>query len=97
MKCSNEVVYKGIEERKGGVFKNDKGQDIKYDNAYVVRFDEVVEGNAIERKVKFDGKNISIYSKFRALKIYDKINVVFDVSIQNTGCKLTILDFNLVK
>ena len=53
MKCSNEVIFKGIEERASGVFKNDKGQEISYPKAYVVRFDEEVEGDYQERKVKF--------------------------------------------
>lgn len=97
MKCSNEVIYKGIEERDGGVFKNDKGQEIKYDKAYVVRFDEVIDGQAVERKVKFNGQNVALFTKFSGLKIYDKINIVFDVVIQNSGCKLSILDFNSVK
>lgn len=97
MKCSNEVVFKGIEERSGGVFRNDKGQDIKYDKAYVVRFDEQVDGDYQERKVKFSGDNMGLYTRFKALKAYDRINLIFDVILGNNSCKIAITDFAVVQ
>ncbi len=93
MRCSNEVVFKGIDERAGGVFKNDKGQEIKYDKAFFVRFDEEVEGEYQERKVKFSGSDSGLYSRFKSLKSYDRINLVFDIILGNNSCKATVVDF----
>ncbi|MCI9247120.1 MAG: hypothetical protein HFJ30_08485 [Clostridia bacterium] len=96
MKCSNEVIFKGIEERASGVFKNDKGQEISYPKAYVVRFDEEVEGDYQERKVKFSGDNAGLYTRFKTLKAYDRINLIFDIVLSNNSCKATIADFTQV-
>lgn len=96
MKTSNDVVFKGIEERAGGIFKNDKGQEISYPKAYVVRFDEEVEGDYQERKVKFTGDNVGLFNRFKTLKAYDKINLVFDVTLGNNSCKISISDFTVI-
>ena len=93
MKCQNNVVFKSVEERVGGTFTNEKGQTINYDKSYLVRFDEEVDGSIQERKVKFKGSNASLFSKFKTLKAYDKINLIFEVTLQNSGCKLEITDF----
>lgn len=95
MKCKNNVVFKSIEERDGGSFTNDKGQKIDYGKAFVVRFDEeLANGGVAERKVKFPGSNINLYNRFKTLKTYDKIVIDFEVSIQNSSCKLEIVDFS---
>ena len=60
MKCQNSVVFKSVEEREGGSFTNERGQVINYDKSYLVRFDEEVDGNIQERKVKFKGSNASL-------------------------------------
>lgn len=93
MKCNNEVIFKGIEERASGVFKNDKGQEIAYPKAYIVRFDEEVEGDFQERKVKFSGDNVGLFTRFKALKAYDRINLIFDVVLVNNSCKIAVVDF----
>lgn len=93
MKCQNSVVFKGVEEREGGSFVNEKGQSINYSKSYVVRFDENIDGNAVEKKVKFKGDNVALFTKFKSLKTYEKINLIFEVSIQNQGCKIEITDF----
>lgn len=93
MKCQNSVIFKSVEERAGGTFTNERGQSINYDKSYLVRFDEEVDGVISERKVKFKGNNAPLFTKFKGLKPYDKINLVFEVTIQNSGCKLEIVDF----
>lgn len=94
MKCQNNVVFKSVSQRDGGSFTNEKGQTVKYDSAYVVRFDlEEENGEISEHKAKFKGNNNQLFTKFKSLKPYDKINLIFDVTIQNSGCKLEIVDF----
>lgn len=95
MKCKNSVVFKSIEERDGGSFTNDKGQAINYGKAFIVRFDEeLTDGGVAERKVKFSSSNLNLYNRFKTLKVYDKITIDFEVTIQNSGCKLEIVDFS---
>lgn len=95
MKCQDNVVFKSVEERAGGSFTNDKGQAVNYDKAYVVRFDQENEKGVLsEHKAKFKGDNAQLFTKFKSLKAYDKINLIFEVSIQNSGCKLEVIDFS---
>ena len=92
MKCTGEVIYKGIEKRDGGVFKNDKGQDINYDSSYVIKFDEIKDGTVNERKLKFPASNKSLYEKFSDIAPYTKVTIVCDVVISNTICRLVPFD-----
>lgn len=97
MKCKNIVVFKGVDERAGGEFTNERGQVIKYDKSYVVRFDEEVNGEVSEKRAKFKGTMDTLYNKFKTLKTYDKIELLFEVNILNNGCKIEIIDFSSLK
>lgn len=97
MKCEGNVVFKSIGKREGGSFKNPKGEFVKYEPAYIVKFDENVDGNISERKAKFEETNVALYTKFKTLEPYAKINLICNVVFQNSGCKLEILDFNVIK
>ena len=41
MKCKGSFVFKSISHRDAGVFKNDKGEDVKYPSAYILKVDEI--------------------------------------------------------
>lgn len=97
MKCEGNVVFKSIGKREGGSFKDPKGELVKYEPAYIVKFDENVDGNISERKAKFEETNVALYTKFKTLEPYAKINLICNVVFQNSGCKLEILDFNVIK
>lgn len=97
MKCEGNVVFKSIEKREGGSFKTANGEVLNYAAAYVVKFDENVDGNISERKAKFSDTNVALYTKFKSLEPYTKINLIGNVVFQNSGCKLEILDFNVIK
>ena len=88
MKCKGVVVYKGIEKREGGTFKNAQGQDIKYDPSYVVKFDENNNNQINERKIKFPASNTYLYDKFYSLKPYTEVLITCDVILSNNACKL---------
>lgn len=92
MVCQGEVIYKGIEKRDGGIFKNDKGQDISYGDSYVVKFDEIKDGMGNERKVKFPASNKVLFDKFKNIEPYTKVELYCDVVISNSVCKLVPLD-----
>lgn len=97
MKCQGIVIFKSIEKREGGTFKDSLGNDLSYSAAYVVKFDENLDGKINERKAKFPDTNVSLYTKFKTLQPYTKIELVGDVIFQNSGCKLEVTDFNVVK
>lgn len=97
MKCEGNVVFKSIQKREGGSFKAANGEMLNYDPAYVVRFDENVDGVISERKANFADTNVALYTKFKTLEPYAKINLIGNVVFQKSGCKLEILDFNVIK
>lgn len=92
MRCKGIVMYKGIEKRDGGTFKNDKGQDINYDSSYVVKFDEIVENKINERKLKFPVSNKVLFEKFNNLRPYTEVLIDCDVVLGTNTCKLIPID-----
>ncbi len=97
MKCQGEVIFKSIEKREGGTFKDSTGRDLTYPSAYVVKFDENIDGKITERKAKFADTNVGLYTKFKTLQPYTKIELIGNVVFQNSGCKLEVTDFNVIK
>ena len=94
MYCKGIVMYKGIEKREGGTFKNSQGQDINYDSAYVLKFDEIVNNKMDERKLKFPTSNKILYDKFSQLRPYTQIEITCDVVLMNNACRLVPIDMN---
>lgn len=92
MYCKGILIYKGIEKRDKGVFTNDKGKDIEYDSAYVVKFDEDNNGKINERKVKFPASNKVLFDKFSQYKPYTRVMIIFDVVLGTSACKLVPID-----
>lgn len=92
MKCEGNVIYKGIEKREGGTFKNAQGQEIDYNASYVIKFDEIVGNNINERKLKFPASNKALYDKFNDFEPYTKVRITCDVVISNNACKLVPID-----
>jgi len=94
MTCQGIVVFKGVTTRSGGTFKNSQGQEINYDESYVLKFDEIKGDTSDERKLKFPISNKALYQKLKELDLYTKINVLFDIQLSNNSCKLIPQDFN---
>ncbi len=92
MRCTGVVMYKGIEERAGGTFKNEKGQDVKYDTAYVVKFDEIIDNKINERKLKFPSSNKVLYDKFNEFRPYSQVKILCDVVLMQNACRLVPID-----
>ena len=68
MKAKGEFVFKGLDKRAGGEFLNDKGQKVSYNEAYVLKVDELVDGSINERKLKIDTANTSLIDNLKKLK-----------------------------
>ena len=92
MKCNGIVIFKAIDKRNGGTFKNAQGQEIDYDASYVVKFDEIIGSNINERKLKFPASNKVLFDKFSEFEPYTKVNITCDVVISNSACKLVPID-----
>ena len=88
MKARGEFVYKGLEERAGGEFVNEKGQTVKYDSSYVLKVDEVVGNDINERKLKIDKKNVSLVDALKKLNPYAKIVIECDVILYSNNAKV---------
>ena len=92
MKCEGNFIYKGIEERKGGEFTNERGQVIQFDTAYKITLDEIINGKAVTRTFTFPKNNIELANKFKKLKLYNNILVGFDILISKSNIKLVPFD-----
>ena len=87
-----EAVYKGVSKRDGGEFTNDKGQVVQYDPCYVVKFDETVNGEIQERRLKFPLTNKALQHKLVELDTYSKIILVCDVQLFTSNAKVVPVD-----
>lgn len=94
MKCFGEFVFKSLRKREGGTFKNDKGQDVNYDEAYVLKVDEVSNDGVDERTLKIDKNNTVLLNKLQNKKPYDKINLVCDVVLYGANAKVIPIDID---
>lgn len=92
MQCQGKFVFKGIEEREGGEFLNDKGQKIKFAPCYQIKVDEMVEGKVEDRTFKFSIDNKYLFNKFKNLEIYDNVSIDFNVEIYKTSVKLVPIE-----
>ena len=72
MKASGVFMYKGITQRDGGTFKNDKGEDVSYNSCMVLTCDEIQEdGTGMETKVynKKKESNLDIFGDLTRIEI----------------------------
>lgn len=88
MKAIGEFVFKGLDKRPAGVFKNEKGQDINYPDSYILKVDECQDGSYNERKLKIDVGNTSLVNALMQLKPYDKIKLECDVLLYQNSAKV---------
>ena len=88
MKAYGKFIYKSLEKRDGGEFVNSNGQKIKYDESYVLKIDENVDGKIDERKLKVDKNNIGLLNQLKDLRPYHEIELECDVQLYQNSCKL---------
>ena len=88
MNSKGIVIFKGIEKRDGGKFKDATGREIDYDSSYVIKFDENTNGSINERKLKFPYSNTYLANKFQALDAYTQVEIECDVVFHTNGVRL---------
>lgn len=87
-----EGVFKGVSKRDGGEFTNDKGQVVQYEPSYVVKFDETVNGEIQERRLKFPITNNALKHKLSELEPYSKFTLLCDVQLFSANAKVVPMD-----
>lgn len=86
------VVFKGLAKREGGEFTNERGQKVTYDESYLLKFDEEVNGEVFERRLKFPITNKQLANKLKDLDIYSKIVLICDVQLYTSSAKIVPVD-----
>lgn len=86
------VVFKGLAKREGGEFTNERGQKVTYDESYLLKFDEEVNGDVFERRLKFPITNKQLANKLKDLDIYSKIVLICDVQLYTSSAKIVPVD-----
>ena len=74
---SGDLVFKSIEERAGGKFVNDRGQEIEYQKCYILKCDEVTTNGIVDFKLKIAEKWKSLINTFKSFEPYTKIHLNF--------------------
>lgn len=97
MKASGVFMYKGITQRDGGTFKNDKGEDVSYNSCMVLICDEIKEdGTGKERKFKFKDGQTALVNDFKSLETYTKVEIEFELALYNNRCVVTPVAFDIL-
>lgn len=93
MKCKGNFKFKGLQKRDGGVFKNNKGEEIQYKESYVIKADEETENGIYERqfKIAIDSPLVKV---LEGLEVYDDIEIEFDVKIYGSRISVTPTSVN---
>ena len=96
MKCQGNFIFKTLTHRAAGTFKNTDGVDVNYPSAYVLKVDEVSEnGDINERKFKIDEKNTILVNTLKSLESYQKIELIFEVTLFTSRVSLELVDISI--
>lgn len=87
MRCKGNFVFKSLDKRAGGEFTNDKGDVIKYDDAYVLKVDEDTNNGIMKRKFKFPTTNTVFADNLKGLEPYTRVCIEFDISFYGSQVK----------
>ena len=96
MECKERFVFKTIEKRGAGAFKNEKGETVEYPEAYILKVDENKDGKINERKFRISSNRAYLADKLREVAPYEDIDVTFDVLVHLNGVRLEVLDVEMV-
>lgn len=96
MKCQGKFIFKTLTLRNGGTFKNDKGEEVQYPSAYILKVDEPMEnGDINERKFKIAQDKTLLVNSLKTLEAYQKIIIDFKVSLFTAKVGLEIVDVSI--
>lgn len=87
MKCRGKFKFKGLTEKQGGEFKNNRGEMIAYKGSYALKVDEITEEGIFERifKIALDSP---LVQELADKELYSDIILDFDVKFYSSGVGL---------
>lgn len=88
MNCKGRFIFRYIEKKDAGSFKDENGKEIRYDSSYNLKLDEIVDGKPTERKFKIPLSNNGLANDFFNLEPYSTCEVVFDINLYANSVKL---------
>lgn len=88
MIARGKLIYKSLEIRSAGAFKNAQGENVEYGETYLLKADEILDGSINERKLKVDKNNLGLVNQLRELKPYSEIELECEVKLYQNSCKL---------
>ena len=99
MLAIENFIYKGIKKREAGSFITKEGKEVQYDEAYILKFDEIRENEEIfERKTKVDINDVNLISKLQTFKLYQPIILSFNVDfLKDNTAIIKLIDVDTVK
>ena len=97
MNCKGIFVFKELKKIEKGVFTNDKGEQIPYNESFKLKVDEISEQGINERVFKIAVDNTNCLNGLKNVNPYDKINIDFDLELYASGCRLKPLAISPVK
>ena len=93
MKCNGKFVFKSITKRPAGTMVGADGKEINYPSVYVLKADELSDNGEInERKFKIAENNSDLVNKLYQFEAYDKIELIFKVTIYTSRTILEVMD-----
>ena len=87
MKCRGKFKFKGLTDRKGGEFKNNKGEMVPYKGSYALKVDEITEDGIFERTFKI-ALDSPLVGQLRDKEMYSDIILDFDIKFYSSGISL---------
>ncbi len=87
MKCRGKFKFKGLTEKQGGEFKNNRGEMVEYKGSYALKVDEITEEGIFERifKIALDSP---LVQDLADKELYSDIILDFDVKFYSSGVGL---------
>lgn len=97
MQCRGNFVFKTLTHRNAGTFTNDKGEELKYSEAYILKVDEESEtGDINERKFKIAPDKLVLVNTLKDVKAYQTIELIFNVVIYTSRVSIEVADVNVI-
>ena len=87
MKCRGKFKFKEIVKKDAGSFTNAQGQEIKYDESYVLKVDEKTEKGIQERTFKLP-KDSLLVPELQKVAEYTDIVLDFEVVFYNNSIRV---------
>lgn len=87
MQCRGNFKFRGLQHVDAGKFVNGDGEEIPYKESYKLKVDEVT-GEGVKELVFKIAPDSVLIPKLREMKIYEDIQLLFDVLIYSSGSRV---------